>query len=99
METVLHPVPHGKPLRLREERQLGYKIGKYLMRMELLECFDRIDGGRGSDCAGHGYAWYAGIECRLIEEAKARVAQAALGRRWLMARAPATITSTMPSRV
>jgi len=28
------PVPHGAPLRLRVERQLGYKMAKYVMRIE-----------------------------------------------------------------
>src|SRR3977135_2140852 len=38
-------VGHGAPLRLRVERQLGYKHAKYVMRIELP---DRLDGvGRG----------------------------------------------------
>ena len=55
------PIPHGAPLRLRVERQLGYKMPKYLMRMELVERFDRIAGGRGGYWEDRGYAWYAGI--------------------------------------
>jgi DMSO/TMAO reductase YedYZ molybdopterin-dependent catalytic subunit len=41
------PVPHGAPLRLRVERQLGYKMAKYLMRIELVESYASIGGGRG----------------------------------------------------
>ena len=33
------PVPHGAPLRLRVERQLGYKMPKYVMRIELVDSF------------------------------------------------------------
>ena len=31
------PVAHGAPLRLRVERQLGYKMAKYVMRIEAIE--------------------------------------------------------------
>ena len=31
------PVPNGAPLRLRVERQLGYKHAKYVMRIELVD--------------------------------------------------------------
>ena len=42
------PVPHGAPLRLRVERQLGYKNAKYVMRIEAVESFadDRPRQGR-----------------------------------------------------
>ncbi len=55
------PVPYGAPLRLRVERQLGYKMAKYLRRIELVESFDGINGGRGGYWEDHGYEWYAGI--------------------------------------
>lgn len=55
------PVAHGAPLRLRVERQLGYKHAKYLMSIEAVESFDTIEGGNGSYWADNGYAWYAGI--------------------------------------
>ncbi|MFP3787153.1 molybdopterin-dependent oxidoreductase, partial [Burkholderia sp. SIMBA_024] len=32
-------VGHGAPLRLRVERQLGYKQAKYIMRIELVDSF------------------------------------------------------------
>ena len=42
------PVANGAPLRLRVERQLGYKHAKYVMRIELVESFaqDRRRQGR-----------------------------------------------------
>ena len=55
------PVPYGAPLRLRLERQLGYKMAKYIMRIEAVESFRHIAGGRGSYWADRGYEWYAGI--------------------------------------
>jgi DMSO/TMAO reductase YedYZ molybdopterin-dependent catalytic subunit len=58
-----HPVPiaNGAPVRMRIERQLGYKMAKYVMRIELVEGFERIRGGNGSYWADRGYEWYAGI--------------------------------------
>lgn len=55
------PVPNGAPLRLRVERQLGYKHAKYLMRLELVESFEKLNGGKGGYWEDQGYQWYAGI--------------------------------------
>src|ERR1700730_14401435 len=55
------PVANGAPLRLRVERQLGYKHAKYLMRIEVVERLDQIGDGKGSYWADRGYDWYAGI--------------------------------------
>ena len=55
------PVPHGAPLRLRVERQLGYKMAKYVMRIEAVESIASIRGGRGGFWEDLGYEWYAGI--------------------------------------
>ncbi len=55
------PVPNGAPLRLRVERQLGYKHAKYVMRIELVESFANIAGGKGGYWEDQGYQWYAGI--------------------------------------
>ena len=55
------PVPNGAPLRLRIERQLGYKHAKYLMKIELVESFDGIRGGKGGYWEDNGYEWYGGI--------------------------------------
>jgi DMSO/TMAO reductase YedYZ molybdopterin-dependent catalytic subunit len=55
------PIPHGAPLRLRVERQLGYKMAKYVMRIELVESLTEIGRGRGGFWEDRGYEWYAGI--------------------------------------
>jgi len=55
------PVTNGAPLRLRVERQLGYKQAKYVMRLELVEHFRQIGGGKGGYWEDQGYQWYAGI--------------------------------------
>lgn len=54
-------IPHGAPLRLRFERQLGYKQAKYVMKIELVESLDGIGGGKGGYWEDQGYEWYAGI--------------------------------------
>jgi len=55
------PLQHGAPIRLRAERQLGYKMAKYVMHIELVQDFAHIRGGRGGYWEDHGYNWYAGI--------------------------------------
>ncbi len=55
------PVQNGAPIRLRVERQLGYKHAKYIMRVELVSSFDKIAGGKGGYWEDNGYEWYAGI--------------------------------------
>jgi len=55
------PVANGAPLRLRVERQLGYKMAKYVMRIEAVESFAKIGGGKGGYWEDRGYEWYAGI--------------------------------------
>jgi DMSO/TMAO reductase YedYZ molybdopterin-dependent catalytic subunit len=55
------PVANGAPLRLRVERQLGYKHAKYVMRIELVESYATIRGGKGGYWEDQGYQWYAGI--------------------------------------
>jgi DMSO/TMAO reductase YedYZ molybdopterin-dependent catalytic subunit len=55
------PVPHGAPLRLRVERQLGYKQAKFVMRVEAVDSFARLGKGRGGFWPDRGYEWYAGI--------------------------------------
>ncbi|MBX5222294.1 molybdopterin-dependent oxidoreductase [Rhizobium sp. NLR8a] len=54
-------VGHGAPLRLRVERQLGYKQVKYIMRIELVDSFAGLWGGKGGYWEDRGYEWYAGI--------------------------------------
>ncbi|MBA3697008.1 MAG: molybdopterin-dependent oxidoreductase [Methylotenera sp.] len=55
------PIKNGAPIRLRVERQLGYKQAKYIMRIELVDTFDHIAGGKGGYWEDSGYEWYAGI--------------------------------------
>lgn len=55
------PVSNGAPLRLRVERQLGYKQAKYVMRIEVVAGLAGIGGGNGGYWEDSGYDWYAGI--------------------------------------
>jgi DMSO/TMAO reductase YedYZ molybdopterin-dependent catalytic subunit len=55
------PVNNGAPLRMRIERQLGYKHAKYLTRIELVDSFTKIRDGNGGYWEDQGYEWYAGI--------------------------------------
>jgi DMSO/TMAO reductase YedYZ molybdopterin-dependent catalytic subunit len=55
------PVENGAPLRARIERQLGYKMPKYVHRIQAVASFADIRGGRGGYWEDLGYNWYAGI--------------------------------------
>ena len=55
------PVANGAPLRVRVERQLGYKMAKYVHTIELVSSFAAISGGQGGYWEDRGYDWYAGI--------------------------------------
>ena len=55
------PIANGAPLRVRVERQLGYKMAKYIRRIELVENFTEIAGGKGGYWPDRGYDWFAGI--------------------------------------
>jgi DMSO/TMAO reductase YedYZ molybdopterin-dependent catalytic subunit len=55
------PIENGAPLRVRVERQLGYKMAKYIQRIEAVSSYDDINGGNGSYWADRGYEWFAGI--------------------------------------
>jgi DMSO/TMAO reductase YedYZ molybdopterin-dependent catalytic subunit len=52
------PLQHGAPLRLRVERQVGYKSMKYVNRVVVTEHLD--DGGDLGN-PKNGWAWYVGI--------------------------------------
>ncbi|WP_066798752.1 molybdopterin-dependent oxidoreductase [Sphingomonas soli] len=55
-------IGHGAPLRLRVERQLGYKHAKYLMRIEAVASLAGVGQGKGGFWEDtNGYEWYAGI--------------------------------------
>jgi DMSO/TMAO reductase YedYZ molybdopterin-dependent catalytic subunit len=56
------PMGHGAPLRLRVERQLGYKHAKFVMRVEAIRSLAEIGRGGGGYWEDRGfYDWYAGI--------------------------------------
>jgi DMSO/TMAO reductase YedYZ molybdopterin-dependent catalytic subunit len=55
------PVQNGAPLRLRVERQLGYKHAKYIMGIDVVASLEGIRGGKGGFWEDQGYEWYAGI--------------------------------------
>jgi len=55
------PVDNGAPIRLRVERQLGYKHAKYVTGIEFVESFAKIAGGKGGYWEDQGYQWWAGI--------------------------------------
>lgn len=55
------PVQHGAPLRVRIERQLGYKMAKYVMRIEAVANLAPFGRGKGGYWEDRGYEWYAGI--------------------------------------
>ncbi|WP_299044360.1 molybdopterin-binding protein [uncultured Tateyamaria sp.] len=55
------PVPNGAPLRVRVERQLGYKMAKYIRAIELVDDFSGVGRGHGGYWEDRGYEWYAGI--------------------------------------
>lgn len=55
------PIANGAPVRLRAERQLGYKMAKYINKIELVSDLNGIGGGRGGYWEDQGYSWYAGI--------------------------------------
>lgn len=47
------PVPHGAPVRLRVERQIGYKSVKFLQRIVVTDEY--------VETSNSGWAWYVGI--------------------------------------
>jgi DMSO/TMAO reductase YedYZ molybdopterin-dependent catalytic subunit len=52
------PTQHGAPVRLRVERQMGYKSMKYVQRIAVVDEFE--DGGQKGNIQ-NGWAWYTGI--------------------------------------
>ncbi|MEL6239908.1 MAG: molybdopterin-binding protein [Pseudomonadota bacterium] len=55
------PERNGAPLRLRVERQLGYKMAKYIRAIELTDSLSAYGRGKGGYWEDRGYEWYAGI--------------------------------------
>jgi DMSO/TMAO reductase YedYZ molybdopterin-dependent catalytic subunit len=54
-------VANGAPLRVRIERQLGYKMAKYIRSIELASTLAPFGRGKGGFWEDFGYDWYAGI--------------------------------------
>jgi DMSO/TMAO reductase YedYZ molybdopterin-dependent catalytic subunit len=62
MNDRMLPVPNGAPLRLRVERQLGYKHAKYVQHIEARATLAGLYGGQGGFWEDtNDYEWYAGI--------------------------------------
>jgi DMSO/TMAO reductase YedYZ molybdopterin-dependent catalytic subunit len=62
MNGGMLPIGHGAPLRLRVERQLGYKQAKYVMRVEAVDSLAKFGQGKGGYWEDVlDYEWYAGI--------------------------------------
>jgi DMSO/TMAO reductase YedYZ molybdopterin-dependent catalytic subunit len=61
LNDELLPIKNGAPIRVRVERQLGYKMAKYIMQIRLVDRLDGIEGGKGGYWEDRGYEWYAGI--------------------------------------
>lgn len=56
------PEENGAPLRMRIERQLGYKHAKYVTAIEVVSSLAGIGEGKGGYWEDRsGYQWYAGI--------------------------------------
>lgn len=55
------PVENGAPLRVRVERQLGYKMPKYIHKIEVVDSFANIGSGKGGYWEDRGYDWFGGI--------------------------------------
>jgi DMSO/TMAO reductase YedYZ molybdopterin-dependent catalytic subunit len=62
LNGALLPIANGAPLRLRIERQLGYKHAKYVTQIEAVASLDGIGAGKGGYWEDRvDYEWYAGI--------------------------------------
>ena len=55
MNDLPLPVPHGAPLRLRVETQLGFTMVKYVHRIEFVSDYGRIGEGQGGWREDHQY--------------------------------------------
>ena len=62
LNDAVLPIANGAPLRLRIERQLGYKHAKYVQGIEAVSSLDAIGAGKGGYWEDRiDYEWYAGI--------------------------------------
>jgi DMSO/TMAO reductase YedYZ molybdopterin-dependent catalytic subunit len=62
LNDAVLPAGNGAPVRLRVERQLGYKQAKYVERIEAVASLEGVYGGKGGYWEDRsGYEWYGGI--------------------------------------
>ena len=62
MNDAVLSVGHGAPIRLRVERQLGYKHAKYVMAVDAVASLAGVGLGKGGYWEDRiDYDWYAGI--------------------------------------
>lgn len=62
LNDAVLPIANGAPLRLRIERQLGYKQAKYVQGIEAVASLDAIGAGKGGYWEDRiDYEWYAGV--------------------------------------
>jgi DMSO/TMAO reductase YedYZ molybdopterin-dependent catalytic subunit len=55
-------VAHGAPIRLRVERQLGYKQAKFIFAIHVVSSLSEFGNGKGGYWEDYGgYEWFAGI--------------------------------------
>jgi hypothetical protein len=52
------PIEHGVPVRPHAERELGHKMAKFLNRIEIVESYAQVNGGRGGYWEGQSYSRY-----------------------------------------
>ena len=55
------PIGNGAPLRLRVERQCGYKNVKFLRSLEVVDSLAGFGKGAGGISADYGFHWFAGV--------------------------------------
>ena len=55
------PIGNGAPVRLRVERQCGYKNVKFLQTIQVVDSIAGFGRGRGGLSADYGFHWYAGV--------------------------------------
>ena len=61
MNGAALPVSNGAPLRVRVERQLGYKMAKYIRAIVVTDSLVAYGEGKGGFWEDRGYEWFAGI--------------------------------------
>ena len=55
------PVGNGAPLRLRVERQCGYKNIKFIQSIEVVDSLAGIRRGTGGLSSDFGFHWFGGV--------------------------------------